>query len=61
LKKEKKGGRKRESPRVSANKMGKSLFREEKNISTSKSFYVSPFSPLSSYHIQNPFPKLFEK
>jgi hypothetical protein len=36
-------------------KNGKSIFWEEKNISTSKSFYVSPFSPPPSYHFQNPF------
>jgi hypothetical protein len=37
---------KRRDPRVSANKKGKSIFWEEKNILTSKSFYVSPFFPL---------------
>jgi hypothetical protein len=46
----KKRGRKRKAPRVSANKIRKSIFREEKNISTSKSFYVSLFSPPPSYH-----------
>jgi hypothetical protein len=40
--KKRKGKKSSKSP---ANKKGKSIFWEEKNISTSKSFYVSPFSP----------------
>jgi hypothetical protein len=46
----KKRGRKKKSSRVFANKKGKSVFWEEKNILTSKSFYVSPFSSPPSYH-----------
>jgi hypothetical protein len=46
---------KRKALRVSANKKGKSMFWEEKNISTSKSFFVSPFSSPPSYHFKNPF------
>jgi hypothetical protein len=57
----KKEERKRKAPSVSANKKGKSIFWEEKNISTLKSFYVNPFSPLPSYHFKKPFPKSFEK
>jgi hypothetical protein len=52
---------KRKAPRVSANKKGKSIFWEEKNILTSKSFYVSPFSPSPSYHFQNPFQNRLRK
>jgi hypothetical protein len=44
---------KRKAPRISTNKMGKSIFWEDKNISTSKYFYMSPFSPPPSYHFQN--------
>jgi hypothetical protein len=46
---------KRKAQRVSTNKKGKSIFLEEKNISTSKSFYVSLFSSPPSYHFKNPF------
>jgi 5-methylcytosine-specific restriction endonuclease McrBC GTP-binding regulatory subunit McrB len=52
---------KRKALRVSVNKKGKSIFLEEKNISTLKSFYVNPFSPLPSYHFQNPFQKYLRK
>jgi hypothetical protein len=52
---EKKEKGKWKASRVSANKKGKSIFWEEKNISTSILFYVSPFSPPPSYHFQNPF------
>jgi hypothetical protein len=53
---------KRKAPKASADKMEKSIFWEEKNISTSKYVYVSPFSPPPpSYHFQNPFQKSFEK
>jgi hypothetical protein len=45
----------------SANKKGKSIFWEDKNISTWKSFYVSPFSPPPSYHFQNPFQNHLKK
>jgi hypothetical protein len=38
-----------------------SQYFEEKNISTSKSFYVSPFSPSPSYHFQNPFQNRLRK
>jgi hypothetical protein len=52
----KKRGRKKEKLQESLpNKKGKSIFWEEKNISTSKSFYVSPFSPPPLNHFQNPF------
>jgi hypothetical protein len=57
----KKEEEKRKAPIVSANKKEKSIFWEEKNISTSKSFYVSPFSPPPSYHFQNPFQNCLRK
>jgi hypothetical protein len=41
----KKKRKEKKAPRVFANKKGESIFWEEKNISTSKSFYISPFSP----------------
>jgi hypothetical protein len=56
----KKGEGKRKAPRFSTNKKGKLIFWEEKNISTSKSFYVSPFPP-SIIPFSKPFPKSFEK
>jgi hypothetical protein len=52
---------KRKATRVSANKKGKLIFWEEKNISTLKSFYVSPFSPPPSHHFQNPFQNCLRK
>jgi hypothetical protein len=51
---------KRKALRVSANKKGKLIFWEEKNIATSKSFYEPIFFP-SIILFQKPLPKLFEK
>jgi hypothetical protein len=59
--KEKGKERKRKVPRVSSNKMRKSIFYEEKNIATSKSFCMSPFSSPPSYHFKKPTAKSFEK
>jgi hypothetical protein len=57
-----KKGRKIKAPWVSANKKGKSIFWEEKNISTSKSFYVNLFPPPPSFiPFSKPFPNSFEK
>jgi hypothetical protein len=41
-KKEREKERKRKAPRASSNKKGKSIFWEEKNIATSKSFLYEP-------------------
>jgi hypothetical protein len=39
----------------SSNKKGKLIFWENKNIATSKSFCMSPFSSPPSNHFKNPF------
>jgi hypothetical protein len=52
--------RKRKAPRVSSNKKGKSMFWEEKNIATSKSFLCQPIFLSSIIPFQKPFPKSFE-
>jgi hypothetical protein len=59
--KEKGKERKRKAPRVSSNKMRKSIFCEEKNIATSKSFLYEPIFFPSIIPFQKPFPKSFEK
>jgi hypothetical protein len=53
--------RKRKTQRVSSNKKEKSIFWEEKNIATSKSFLYEPIFFPSIIPFQKPFPKSFEK
>jgi acyl-CoA synthetase (AMP-forming)/AMP-acid ligase II len=53
--------RKRKALRVSSTKNGKSIFWEEKNIATSKSFLYEPIFFPSIIPFQKPFPKSFEK
>jgi hypothetical protein len=45
----------KKAPRVSSNKKGKSIFWEEKNIATSKSFLYEPIFFPSIIPLQNPF------
>jgi hypothetical protein len=42
-------------------KRGSQYIERRKNILTSKSFYVSPFSPAPSYYFQNPFQNRLRK
>jgi hypothetical protein len=58
---EKKRKEKIKDLRVYANKKGKSIISEEKHISTSKSLYVSPFSPPPSYQLINSFQNCLRK
>jgi hypothetical protein len=59
--KEKGKERKRKIVRVSSNKKEMSIFWEEKNVATSKSFLYEPIFSLSIIPFQKPFLKSFEK
>jgi hypothetical protein len=57
----KKEERKRKALRVFANKKGKSIFWDEKNIATSKYFLYEPIFFPSIIPFQKPFPRSFDK